>query len=328
VADRCFSAAELAALARTPRQELEASLEAGPTAAAEAASSIARSYRDQVGGSRAWVAAVFAYVAERHGQDGLAAAAAATSRLFHALAACGALPQLGPDGAGHVRTAEQVADDADAVVASVRTRAAGGDRAGAMAAFDQFEDACRTVQDGYRDWLSALLSEVYRRWGPDELESVHRYCAERTLLPWMAVDVRNAPEKRLVRWVRMLKGHFSGVRVREDDEKFVLVQDPCGTCARQVRDGRYGPPVGLAVVEEEHAVTWGRGTTPVYRTHVPVWHIMMARERLGAPWPVNRCPAGMGTGPCETLLYKDPTDQRANAFVPGPDGAQDTSAAP
>jgi hypothetical protein len=182
--------------------------------------------------------------------------------------------------------------------------------------FDAYEAACRSLQDTYCDWLSSLLSDVYRAWGADELETVHRYCAERTLLPWMTVDIRNAPEKRLVRWVRMLKSHFSVLRLREDDEKFVIVQDPCGTCARQIREGRYEPPFDLAVVDEKHALTWGGGATPVYRTHVPVWHVVMARERLGVPWPVNRCPAGLGAGPCETLLYKDPLDARANDQVP------------
>jgi hypothetical protein len=41
--DRYFTAAQLAALERTPRQELEASLEEGPGAAEQVATSIARS---------------------------------------------------------------------------------------------------------------------------------------------------------------------------------------------------------------------------------------------------------------------------------------------
>jgi hypothetical protein len=303
--DRFFTESELTMLCRPPRQELVGCLDAeGEVGVAMA--SIARSYRDQIGGVRSWVGHVFAYFGDRHGQEGLSRAVADTSRFYSALAKVnGGLPN-----------AEGATDDVDAVVDRVTDLAGMGDRDAALAAFGTFETGCRVLQDRYCDWLSSLLSEVYRTWGSDELEAVHRYCAERTLLPWMTVDIRNAPEKRLVRWVRMLKGHFSGLRVREDDEKFVIVQDPCGTCTRQILDGRYDPPVNLAVVEEPHVVTWGRGSTPIYRTHVPVWHVAMARERLGVPWPVNRCPAGLGTGPCETLLYKDPLDPRANSQVP------------
>jgi hypothetical protein len=106
------------------------------------------------------------------------------------------------------------------------------------------------------------------------------------------------------------------LRISEDDEKFTLTQDPCGTCSRQIEQGRYGAPLDLAVVRERHATTWFRGDTPIYRAHVPLWHIALAGELVGVPWPVNRCPAGLGTGPCDVLLYKDPDDRRASAEVP------------
>jgi hypothetical protein len=319
--ERYFTDTELKGLSRTPRQELEAALRRDPAAATETAVSIARSYKDQIGGSQAWIATVLSYMGERSGKEGIVDLVGSTSRLFQALA-----------GSGVPLTPDVVAEDAvagsSALVTEIAARASSGDTGGALAAFDAFEAACRVVQDVYRDWLTALLTSVYRRDGPDELESVHRYCAERTLLPWMSVDIRNSPAKRLVRWVRMLKGHFSGVEVTEDDEKFTLLQNPCGTCSRQVLQGRYQPPVDLAVVEEIHTVTWGRGTTPVYRTHVPVWHVAMARERLGVPWPVNQCPKGLGSGPCPTLLFKDPLNPRANAFVPGVEGDYEISASP
>ena len=309
MADRLFTDSELTALGRTPGQQLTDCLEVGDEVGPVTVS-IARAYHDQISGSRSWVGWVFAYIAERHGHEGLSRAVAATSRFYAALASLGG---SGPNVLLHAEGATDGFDDeVDRLVGLVQV----GDRDGALAAFDTFESACRAVQDSYRDWLSALLSEVYRSWGLEELEAVHRYCAERTLLPWMPVDIRNPPDKRLLRWVRMLKGHFSVLRVREDDEKFTLVQDPCGTCSRQILDGRYDPPVNLAVVEERHVVTWGRGATPIYRTHVPVWHVAMARERLGVPWPVNHCPAGLGTRPCETLLYKDPLDPRADDQVP------------
>jgi hypothetical protein len=76
--------------------------------------------------------------------------------------------------------------------------------------------------------------------------------------------------------------------------------------------------MALAVVEERHPVSWGRGATPIYRTHIPIWHVAMARERIGVPWPVNRCPAGLEVGPCTLLIFKDPLDPAANAEVPGP----------
>jgi hypothetical protein len=121
---------------------------------------------------------------------------------------------------------------------------------------------------------------------------------------------------RLVRFVRLLKGHFSDVTVTEEPDRFLIDQHPCGTCGRQAADGRYRSPLELAVVDEPHAVCWGGGATTIYRTHVPIWHVLMARERIGVPWPVNRCPRGDGTEPCRIILYKNPLDPAAEAEVP------------
>lgn len=298
---RLFTDAELAELARSPRDTLALRLAAGDVTSAEATVvSTERAFSDQLGGQHAWLAHALDFVALRHHADGLALLAPATRRFF----------AVHPD-------ARAVTEEPPASVASeVLARATAGDHEGALAAYDDASDAWRRLQDVYRDWISLVLSHVYRTYGVDELEAIHRHAAERTLLPWMPNDIARPPEKRLARWVLMLQGHFSGIRIEEDDEKFTIVQDPCGTCARQILDGRYESPVSLAVVAEEHTCTWQRGNTPIYRTHVPVWHVAMAREQIGVPWPVNRCPAGLGTGPCPTLLYKDPRNPAADAQVP------------
>jgi hypothetical protein len=44
-----------------------------------------------------------------------------------------------------------------------------------------------------------------------------------------------------------------------------------------------------------------------------VMHVAMPRERIGVPWPLPLCPRGLSTGVCDSYLYKDPYDPRANA---------------
>lgn len=162
--------------------------------------------------------------------------------------------------------------------------------------------------DTYRDWISVVLAHVYETYGVDDLEAALAHAAERTLLAWLPTDIARPPGKRLVSWVRLLRGHGSELRIEEEGDRFVITQDPCGSCTRQVVDGRYGPPLSLPVVEE-----WGGPT--IYRSHVRVMHQALPRQRIGVPWPVNLCPAGLGTGPCTILLYKDPLDPAA-ADVP------------
>jgi hypothetical protein len=175
-----------------------------------------------------------------------------------------------------------------------------------LTSFDALEERRRRSHDLYHDWVTALLSHVYRRYGVDELEACLRHAGERTLLRWMPRDLANPPEARVRRWAGMLLGNFAQIRIDEDEQKFAITQQRCGSCGRQLEASSYGPEPGFAIVEEPHAISFGRGGVPVYRTHVAVMHYLMPIERTGVPWPVIECPAGQAAGPCRLLLYKDP----------------------
>lgn len=302
---RLFTDEQLAALSRTPHEQVRDAIATGDDSMVRPlVTSLERSFVGTVEGTRNWVTHTLAYVARERPVDELVRLVGATQRFFALL----------PDPAGSGASGDDARDER--VADLIADLAARGDTDMALARFDAMELRWLRLQDLYRDWLSTLLSTIYRSMGIDVLEAVLRDSAERTILAWMPTDRARAPEKRLPSWARMLQGHFSVLRITEDDEKFTLTQDPCGTCSRQIDQGRYGPPLDLAVVEERHTTTWFRGHTPIYRAHVPLWHIALAGELVGAPWPVNRCPAGLGTGACDVLLYKDPDDPRAAAQVP------------
>ena len=52
-------------------------------------------------------------------------------------------------------------------------------------------------------------------------------------------DIERPPEVRIRTWAAMLHGNFADIRVDEDDEKFVITQDPCGSCGRQLASGAF-----------------------------------------------------------------------------------------
>lgn len=298
---RLFSDEALEALGRSPRQQLADTIATSdPAEVLAVATALERSFVGTVDGTRNWVAHTFGFAAQSGEPLLMSGLVDATERFF----------AVYPDPIAP-RT-----DSEDRVAPLIARLVERGDADLASARFDAMEDRWRRAQDALRDWLSVLLTQIYRQCGIDALERALRYTAERTLFDWMPTDMARAPEKRLPSWVRMLQGHFSPLRIEEDDEKFTLVQDPCGTCTRQIQQGRYAGPLDLAVIEEEHATTWYRGDTPIYRSHVPLWHITLAQELVGVPWPVNECPAGLGTGPCKVLLFKDPRNPAAKEHVP------------
>ncbi|HEX4083094.1 MAG TPA: hypothetical protein VHX40_09040 [Acidimicrobiales bacterium] len=184
---------------------------------------------------------------------------------------------------------------------------------GILSLFRRRRDSFRRLHDASLDWTCALWSEIYRVGGPDGLEDYLRAIGDKTLLRWMAQDVVEDPVDRITRWASLLNANFASITLDEDDDHFTIVQDPCGTCSRQVRYGAYGPPLDLAVVGERHLVTYGQGDLPVYRCHVAVIHHAMGIERTGHPWPVHDCPAHLGTGPCTIRLRKAPHQLQESA---------------
>jgi hypothetical protein len=311
--ERLFTDDQLAAMARPPADVLEGLL-ADRTADGTVdgigafAASIERSWQGAIVGYHDWIAHTQGYLFERHGAAALARLVPVTGRLL----------AIHPDrdlaGGGGDPSAPPVPE----TLAALGTA---GEIDAVRSGFDSWQDEQRRVHDLLRDWVSVLLSHVYESYGVDALESAIRYAGERTLLAWMPSDIARPPAKRLTSWARMLHGHFTSFSLEEDDEKFTIVQDPCGSCTRQIQQGRYEPPLCLAVIREPHLVSWGRGDTPVYRSHVPVMHQLMPGEAIGVPWPVNLCPPGLGTGPCRILLYKDPLNPvAAEWFKSAPTG--------
>ena len=181
-----------------------------------------------------------------------------------------------------------------------------GDMEEVKKVYAYMEKGFQDLHDIYREWASLLLSHVYREYGVDALEQCLRFSSEERWMPWMMEDIEQGPKERLQNWVALLLGNFASLRIEEDDEKFTLFQDPCGSCGRQIRQGCYQPPLNLALVSELHPITFLDGNVSVYQAHIAVMHTIMPIERIGAPWPAIVCEKGAKGGLCRVIMYKDP----------------------
>ena len=299
--ERLLSTEELAKLSQPPRADLVEALADGPETAVEVFRRIDRAYRNFIDGFGAWIATTQRFVADRYGIEGLAQVVSADdayrSALLHGL--------TDEDVAGRHQT-----DRADAIIQLI----ADGDPEAALAAFDALEASYRRIHDVERDRVASVLSQVYRAWGPDVLEESIRFSGEETLLGWMPHDVARPAEVRVRQWAAMQKGNFANITVTETDDAFTITLHPCGTCGRQVSDGCYGENLDLAVVAEDHPLTFGQGPAPIYRTHVAVMHFVVPMERTGVPWPVIQCPKGLDAEPCRVVLFKDPEATPPEAY--------------
>jgi len=289
---RLFSDAELSELARSPRSQLALALEESPDTTREVFERLAGRHLRFTEGYTPWLSAIREFLETQYGKQELEAADASAERLQ------AAYPSL-PDQA--VDTA-QIAEAARSAAA----RVASGHADAALSTWDALAEDLLAHHDAERDRVSLYLSHLYQAHGPDALESCHRFCAERTLLQWMPRDLSRDPASRLRVWAGIQLGNFSRLSIEEDDEKFTIRQHPCGTCSRQIEAGANEPPLNLAIIEEAGPLSFGVGGVPVYRSHVAVFHYLLPMEQNGVPWPVIRCPLGVGTETCRVLIYKDP----------------------
>jgi hypothetical protein len=189
-----------------------------------------------------------------------------------------------------------------------------GDFFGAYEFYLHVERGCRDLHDFYRDYVSTMLSHVYREYGVDALADCLRASSEKDWMPWMMDEIDTDPRERLIVWADLLGvANFGNITIEEQDDRFVVLQNPCGSCGRQHRGGRYDEPWGLAVVQEkDHPLTYGQGGCSVYRAHIPMMHYIMPVERIGAPWPLVQCPRNKA-GQCKVTLYKDPRQKAPDA---------------
>ncbi len=292
-ASRLFSQNELNAFCLPGEARFTAALESGDKSHAKAAyDDVEKAFREFHDIYIKWVATILEFLYERHGHEAMAKALTLEGMLAGAF-------RMG-------MTLDEVLTASESPMKRMNALIDTGDKAGARKFFAEVEKACRDLHDFYREWVTASLSHVYREYGVEELNQCLRYSSEKGWMPWMMEDVSHDVKTRLHDWTRLLAvGNFATIKIEEDDEKFILIQDPCGSCGRQHNAGRYDAPWNLAVIKEKHPITFTNGDVTAYRTHIAVMHTIMPIERIGAPWPVIQCTHTKG-GMCRILLYKDP----------------------
>jgi len=220
--ERLFTKAELDALCVPGAARILVALDPLDRARAKAVfRDVDSAYREFHQIYHAWVGTIFEFLFERHGHDAVTQAVP----LGGGLAAASAM-KLDAEAMSLVAEAPQ---RFDALLDA-------GEADDARGLVRRHEVIARELHDWYRDWVSALLSQVYRRFGTDGLEACLRYSSEKGWMLWMMEDVTHYPATRLRDWARLLcVGNFATLTIEENDEKFLIVQNPCRSCGTRGR---------------------------------------------------------------------------------------------
>jgi hypothetical protein len=185
-----------------------------------------------------------------------------------------------------------------------------GDTARAEQLSQRMYNEFLSQHDGYRNWVTALLSEIGERLGDAALDEI----MSKTVAAWWIPNLETLQARagdngcaKAKMFAAGLRGHLQPMTVEEDDEKVVIRMQPCGSGGRLVLEGRYDGPDGFLKIAEPQKMTYGRRDFPVYCAHEAAME-QADIEKNGAPFVVVEPSDDIGRKPCAFIIYKNPDD--------------------
>lgn len=182
-----------------------------------------------------------------------------------------------------------------------------GDTAAAKRIAQRMYNEFTAMHDLYRDWTTATLSYIGRKFGDVALEET----LTEGVRAWWLPNLNKLPKgaeamrQRIKMFVAGLHGHLQPLHIEEDDDKVVIQMRPCGSGGRLVLEGKYKGPNAFLTIETPQRITYGRDNFPVYCAHEPPME-WLDIEQNGAPFVIVEPSSDIGKEPCSFLIYKDP----------------------
>ncbi len=193
-----------------------------------------------------------------------------------------------------------------------------GDREQALALADYLFLEGKGVHDGPGDVIYAMLDWIARNQGEEGIPEALRFARQILAHGQFALAANLTQADFLKLYAEYMRGHRSGpgelgdIEIWEEDDRWVLSFDPCGSGGRMARgpqDGsgsRTEPPFNLGKTSSPQPWAWGKVGVPYYCAHCCVWNEIMGIEANGYPSRITEYPADDPSKPCRWYFYKDP----------------------
>lgn len=183
---------------------------------------------------------------------------------------------------------------------------------------DYFVPESKGLHDLYVDWTTDIFDKVAKKYGEEDMYELLRATQGTWMMrrTWSGLR-KMTPIERLNINAEIFRAHRCGPRqqgelnITEDEHKYMLLCDPCGSGGRIRRgdpiDGtpsRLGKPYNFGVTTKPYWWSWSQAGVPYYCIHCAINEILMI-EWGGWPfWVTEYNPDH--SKPCAWHFYKAP----------------------
>jgi hypothetical protein len=203
----------------------------------------------------------------------------------------------------------------------------GDDKEKILGFIDYIQDESKWLHDLYCDWCYADMDYVAKTFGEEELPKMLRHVRE--IL--MKASYRSQGKIELMDNIRLfaeaMRVHRSGVgergniKIWEEEDRYVMEFDPCGSGGRQRRVGeidgilpRTGEPFNMGCTSKAYDWSWQKKGVPYYCLHCCIWHEVMMIEQAGFPARITDYQDDPNQ-PCRWYFYKDPKNVPEEYYI-------------
>lgn len=174
----------------------------------------------------------------------------------------------------------------------------------------------KRVHDLYCDWTYGMLTYVAEKYGEEEVYRIQRATADCViggayqLIQSLSTAEYVALLAETMRSHRCGPGERGDLRIWEEEDRFVMSFNPCGSGGRMRRTGeidgtppRTAPPYNFGSTKKAYPWSWSETGVPYYCTHCCIMWEIIPIERLGYPLRINDYPDHPEQD-CRWLIYK------------------------
>lgn len=176
----------------------------------------------------------------------------------------------------------------------------------------------KNLHDGYCDWLWADMDFVARNYGEEEIPKMIRNAyAVLSKSCYKPIPGTGLADMVMI-GAEFNRSHKGGpgergnITITEDDEKYIMTFNPCGSGQRMRRTGeidglppRNEEPLNLGVTSQPYTWSWSKAGVPYYCAHCCVMNEQITSEGLGYPLRVTMYSDDPSV-PCAFHYYKNP----------------------